>query len=165
MLSVSQLTASPFLPAVKHYEGFFSAPYKCPAGVWTIGYGHTKGVSASSKPITKAEADILLLSDMAEAGVDVLRLAREVLQDTDDLAAAAHRFEALASWVFNLGATNLSSSTMLKRIKEKRWEDAAKEMLRWDKAKVNGVSQTLSGLTKRRKSEAHYFLTGEVVIF
>lgn len=102
---------------------------------------------------------------MADAGMDVLRLAGEVLRDTDDAAAAAHRFEALASWVFNLGATNLSASTMLKRIKEKRWEDAAREMLRWDKATVDGVKKTLPGLTKRRQSEAHYFLTGEVVLF
>ena len=165
MLTVTQINTSPFLPAVKHYEGFFSAPYKCPAGVWTIGYGHTKGVTASSKPINKVEADLLLLGDMADAGMDVLRLAREVLQDTDDMASAAHRFEALASWVFNLGATNLSSSTMLKRIKEKRWEEAAKEMLRWDKATVEGVKKTLPGLTKRRQSESHYFLTGEVVLF
>lgn len=102
---------------------------------------------------------------MADAGLDVLRIAGEVLRDSVDEVAAAHRFEALASWVFNLGATNLSSSTMLKRIKEKRWEDAAKEMLRWDRATVNGVKKILPGLTKRRQSEAHYFLTGEVILF
>lgn len=165
ILNLLQCYTSPYLEAVKHYEGFFAAPYKCPAGVWTIGYGHTKGVTANTAPITKAQGHVLLLGDMMDAGLDVLRLAGDTLQDTDDAVAATNRFAALTSWTFNLGAANLASSTMLKRIKEKRWEEAAKEMLRWNKATVNGVKKVLSGLVKRRRSEAHFFLTGEVILF
>lgn len=165
LLNLLQCHTSPFLEAVKHYEGFSAAPYKCPAGVWTIGYGHTKEVTANTTPITKAEAHVLLLGDMTDAGLDVLRLAGDALQDTDDVAAATNRFVALTSWTFNLGSANLASSTMLKRIKEKRWEAAAKEMLRWNKATVNGVKKVLPGLVKRRRSEAHFFLTGELILF
>lgn len=165
ILGMLQVNASPYLTAIKHYEGFYAAPYKCPAGVWTIGYGHTRGVTAKTKPITKSEASLLLLKDLTWAAGDVLRLAGDVLQDTDDAVAASRRFVALTSWTFNLGGTNLASSTMLKRLREKRWEDAAREMLRWNRATVNGVKTVLPGLTKRRQSEAHYFLTGEVILF
>ncbi|MCD7983732.1 MAG: lysozyme [Desulfovibrio sp.] len=165
LLNLIHCTTSPYLEAVKHYEGLYLAPYRCPAGVWTYGYGHTRGVTADTPPLTKAEAHLLLLCDMTEAGADVLRLAGDALQDTDDLTAATNRFVALTSWTFNLGAANLASSTMLKRIREKRWEDAAEEMLRWNKATVDGTKRVLPGLTKRRRSEAHFFLTGEVILF
>lgn len=148
----------PMVEVVKHYEGLFLKAYKCPADKWTIGYGHL--CSANHPPITRAQADAYLRQDLTIAVNAVLRQAPCVLEQP------IQRLAALMSWAFNLGEGNLQSSTMLKRIKEKRWEDAAKEMLRWNKATgADGIKRTLKGLVVRRQCEAHMFLTGEVKIF
>lgn len=164
-IQISWLQDSPILTLVKYYEGLFLNVYKCPAGVWTIGYGHTgKDVTCASLPITEQVANELLVKDLMAAGRDVIRIAGPYLS-AGLMEEVKWRFEALTSWVFNLGAGNLASSTMLKRIKEQNWEAAANEMLRWDKATVAGVKKSLPGLARRRKSERHYFLTGEVQFF
>lgn len=153
------------LTITRHYEGYAREPYLCPAGVWTIGYGHTEGVSAKSSPVNTEEAEQLLVTDLSLAAAAVLRHAGPALSKSASLAEAYRRLVALTSWTFNLGEGNLRSSTMLKRIKALDWDAAASEMLRWDKARVNGKAVTLAGLTKRRKTEAHYFKTGEVLFF
>ena len=164
ILTPSCIPLSPYIKAVKHYEGFYAAPYRCPAGVWTIGYGHTKGVTEDSPEVTEPEAHILLLGDLVYAAKQVLRLAGDALEG-DGEEVAVRRFVALTSWTFNLGEGNLATSTMLKRIKAGRWDDAAEEMLRWNKARVKGRMVELAGLTKRRRSEARFFRTGEVVLY
>lgn len=154
------------LTITKHYEGFKSHPYLCPAGVWTIGYGHTgSDVTLSMPPVDEAEAEALLIVDLTTAALAVIRHAGGYLSQSDTPEEAARRLVALTSWTFNLGEGNLRSSTMLKRIKVLDWEGAAREMLRWDKATVGGRTVALPGLTKRRKTEAHYFRTGKVLLF
>lgn len=153
------------LTITKHYEGFKAQPYLCPAGVWTIGYGHTEGVSRNSPPVNKEEAEQLLIKDLTEAAVAVIKHAGPALSQSASPEEAYRRLVALASWTFNLGEGNLSSSTMLKRIRVLDWDAAANEMLRWDKATVGGRTVALPGLTKRRKTEAHYFRTGKVLLF
>ena len=151
------------LTITKHYEGFRSKPYLCPAGVTTIDYGHTGGdVTLSTPPVNEAEAEALLIVDLTTAALAVIRHAGGYLSQSDTPEEAARRLVALTSWTFNLGEGNLLSSTMLKRIKALDWEGAAREMLRWDKATVNGKKVSLAGLTKRRKTESHYFKTGEL---
>ena len=151
------------LTITKHYEGVRSKPYLCPAGVTTIGYGHTGGdVTLSTPPVNEAEAEALLIVDLTTAALAVIRHAGGYLSQSDTPEEAARRLVALTSWTFNLGEGNLLSSTMLKRIKALDWEGAAREMLRWDKATVNGKKVSLAGLTKRRKTESHYFKTGEL---
>lgn len=166
-LSTPQLFGtSDLTDMVAHYEGFQSAPYRCPAGVWTIGYGHTgPDVTASSPAISRDGARNLLVADLTTAGNAVLRQAGEALARSESLDAAVRRFIALTSWTFNLGEGSLASSTLLKRLHAGRWDEAAEEMLRWNKATVNGKKQVLAGLTKRRRTEAHYFRTGEVRLF
>ena len=153
------------LTITKHYEGFKAHPYLCPAGVWTIGYGHTEGVGKTSPPVSKEEAEQLLIKDLLVATHAVLRHAGPALSQSASPEEAWRRLVALASWTFNLGEGNLSSSTMLKRIRVLDWDAAANEMLRWDKATVGGRTVALPGLTKRRKTEAHYFRTGKVLLF
>ncbi|MDE7064451.1 MAG: lysozyme [Desulfovibrionaceae bacterium] len=147
----------PVVELVKRCEGWYDRPYLCPAGKWTIGYGHL--CAKDHPPITREQGDALLRDDLTIAVRAVLRhaplLAREPL----------HRLAALMSWTFNLGEGNQKSSTMLRRILEKEWEAAAREMTRWNKATVNGVKKVLPGLVKRRRCEAHLFRTGEVVLF
>lgn len=154
------------LTITKHYEGFKAHPYLCPAGVWTIGYGHTGAdVTLSSPPVDEAEAEALLIVDLTTAALAVIRHAGGYLSQSDRPEEAARRLVALTSWTFNLGEGNLSSSTMLKRIRALDWDAAANEMLRWNKATVKGKKVSLAGLTKRRKTESHYFKTGEVLLF
>lgn len=155
--TIEQLLEHPIMAVIKAYEGWSSTPYLCPAGYWTIGYGHL--CDRNHAPITREQGDRYLAQDLHDALGDIRRLA-PILETEPD-----YRAVALASWVMNLGKGNLASSTMLKRIRAGEWEAAAKEMRRWDKATVNGKKQTLPGLTRRRKTEAHLFLTGEAKTF
>src|SRR4051812_23642050 len=95
------------LELVKHYEGLRTQAYRCPAGVWTIGYGHTKGVRAGME-VPEAEAEELLRQDLAASGEQVERLVHVKLTDP--------QFFALVSFVFNVGAGNLESSILLRRL-------------------------------------------------
>ena len=152
----------PFIAAIKHYEGFYSEPYLCPAGEWTIGYGHL--CDKNHPPISEEKATLYLFTDLAHAYRAVQRAVPELIDDPD---IPSHRAMAIVSWTFNLGEGNLRSSTMLKRLKERDWGSAVAELKRWDKATdpKTGKKRTLKGLTKRRSSEAVYFDTGKVEIF
>ena len=122
-------------------------------------------MSRNSPPVSKTEAEQLLIKDLTEAAVAAIKHAGPALSQSASPEEAYRRLVALASWTFNLGEGNLSSSTMLKRIRVLDWDAAANEMLRWDKATVGGRTVALPGLTKRRKTEAHYFRTGKVLLF
>lgn len=140
---------------VKDYEGFSATPYLCPAGYWTIGYGHLCDKDHPS--ITKEEAASYLMQDMTAALKAVHRYCPNIIGDVAKVAA-------LTSWTFNLGSGSLASSTMRKRILEGNFTAAAKELRRWNKATVNGEKIVLRGLVRRRETEAHLFLTGEIII-
>lgn len=165
-LSPRDIATTPILELVKHFEGFYARPYRCPAGVWTIGYGHTRGVRRNTLPVTEQQAEALLLADMEEAAMEVLKLTwwgvALFSSPAGDIRSARNRLAALSSFVFNLGAASLETSTLLRRIEDRRFDDAAGEMLRWNKARVNGALTVLPGLERRRKAEAHFFATGEV---
>ena len=93
------------LNLIKHFEGCELQAYKCPAGVWTIGYGHIKGVS-EGMTITQEEAEQMLKDEMAEYEGYVNKLVTVELNQ--------NQFDAMVSWVYNLGGGNLSASTLLK---------------------------------------------------
>lgn len=140
---------------VKKFEGLHKVmddgmirSYRCPAGKWTIGYGHTKGVRSGQK-ITEEQAYQFLREDLQEA-VDAVRRYVNVPLDQEQM-------DALASWTHNLGAGNLRSSTMLKKLNQGDYEAVPMEMQRWNKATVDGVLQPLKGLTRRRTAEAAMF--------
>ena len=135
------------LNLIKQFEGLRLKAYQCSAGVWTIGYGHTKGVK-SGQTITTAEVDELLRQDVAgfECGVCKL-LTRSVTQN---------QFDALVSFAFNVGLQALKTSTLLRRLNANEpAEKVAAEFLRWNKA----GGKVLPGLTRRRQAEADLFLT------
>lgn len=146
----------PMTEAVKHYEGLRLVPYKCPAGKWTIGYGHL--CPPDQRPISKEEAGRLLRQDMLDAFEAVLR------QWPEGADAPARQLAALTSFVFNLGEGNFASSTLLQRLKARKFSDVPDQIRRWNKATVEGVKKRLPGLVKRRQCEALCFSTGEVVI-
>lgn len=107
---------------IKEFEGFRSQAYKCPAGVWTIGYGHTADVKPGDK-ISEAEAERLLRKDLIhyEAFVESLQISQK-----------QEKFDALVDFAYNLGCAALEGSTLLKKIRTCRPDKEIRaEFMRW----------------------------------
>lgn len=130
---------------IQEFEGLRLTAYKCPAGVWTIGYGHTKGVKMG-QTITKAQAETLLRGDLLPCEEYVRGLNLELTQG---------QFDALVDFCFNLGTAALQRSTLLQKIRTKADEQTIRgEFAKW----VNAGGVRLQGLVKRRVWEAdRYF--------
>lgn len=140
---------------IKKFEGLHRvqpdgtvSSYRCPAGKWTIGYGSTKGVRSGIK-ITVEEAEDRLRQDLLEFEAIVKRHVQVPLSQ--------FQFDALVSWVYNLGEGNLRSSTLLKKLNKGDYQAVPEEMIKWNKARVDGKLTVLPGLTRRRASEAALF--------
>lgn len=139
------------LDLVRKFEGLYLKSYRCPAGVWTIGYGHTGDVMPGMH-ITRAQADLFLQQDMAKAGLAVTRLVGVELHD--------NQFAALCSFVFNAGEGSLKASTLLKRLNTGDYDCVPIELAKWVKATnpATGQKVTLPGLVKRRAAEGELWL-------
>lgn len=132
------------MDAIRDFEGVSLKSYKCPAGVWTIGVGHTRGVR-EGQTITSAQVDSLLKGDLlpCESYVNSLRLS-----------LTQGQFDALVDFCFNLGETNLGDSTLLKKVICKASEEEIKkEFSRW----VYAGKVKLIGLVRRRNWEAQRY--------
>ena len=129
---------------IKHFEGCELEAYKCPAGVWTIGYGHIKGVQEGDV-ITEQQADDMLVEELEEYENYIHNLVSCPLNQ--------NQFDALVSWVYNLGSSNLQASTLLKVLNAGDYAGVPTQMLRWNKA----GGKVLEGLTRRRQAEADLF--------
>lgn len=137
------------LSIIKFYEGFKNKAYVCPAGVLTIGYGHTKGVT-QGQTITQEQGEEFLKADLKDAERTVNNaVTADINQD---------QFDALVSFVFNLGAGNFTSSTLLKKINAGDFTGATAEFGKW----INAGGKPLEGLKKRRQAESILFSTGNV---
>lgn len=130
------------LSLIKRWEGLKLTSYKCPADVWTIGYGHTGGV-VEGQTITEAEADLLLRAD-------VERFERGV-EDLVDVPLTSNQFSALVCLTYNIGLAAFSKSTLLHLLNAGKPCD--EEFLRWNKA----GGKVLNGLTARRFAERQLF--------
>lgn len=139
-------TSQKGIDLITKFEGFRARAYKCPAGVWTIGYGHTKGVKAGQS-VTLEGAQDLLRQDLKNFEDWVTKLVKVELTQG--------QFDALVSFCFNLGPGALDSSTLLKLVNQQKFALAADQFKRWNKA--GGVE--LSGLTKRRAAERELFVS------
>lgn len=148
---MSQKVNKEGLTLVKQFEGLKTTAYKCPAGVWTIGYGHTGDVKPGMT-VTDQEAEDLLANDLEEAGQDVLKLVKIPLNE--------NQFAALVSFVFNVGEHNLSTSTLLRKLNKGEYNVVPVELSKWVKAKnpKTGLKVTLPGLVKRRAAEGDLWL-------
>lgn len=133
------------LDLARKFEGYSSKAYLCPAGKWTIGYGHR--CEEGHADITKDEAEAYLYNDMKTACLAVNKYCPE-------LGKLENKYAAIADFVFNLGAGNLMQSTLRKRINEGKWDTAGKEILRW--IYCNG--KPLKGLITRREAEYALFM-------
>lgn len=129
---------------IKRYEGLRLEAYRCPAGIPTVGYGHTGSDVREGMVITPGEADRLLLSDVARFERGVEALAGRCTEG---------QFSALVSFAFNLGLQTLQKSTLLKKHLAGDYEAAARQFASWNKARVRGQLVPLAGLTARREAE------------
>ena len=144
-------TSKQGIELIKSFEGLRLRAYVCPAGVATIGWGHTKGVKAGMV-IDLAEAERMLADDIAIA-------ERCVNCDADSLNQ--NQFDALVSFVFNVGTANYKKSTLRKKVLANPNDPAiADEFGRWKYA--NKI--VLPGLVRRRKAESDlYFSKSDVI--
>lgn len=128
---------------IKQHEGCYLAAYKCPAGVWTIGYGHTGSDVKQGLTITQAKAEQLLKSDLA-------KFERHVMLFDSKYHWNQNEFNALVSFAFNVGNINQLTAN-----KTRTKAQIAQAILSYNKA--NG--KVLAGLTRRRQAERQLFLT------
>ena len=142
---------------IASFEGLSLAAYLCPAGVATIGYGHTKGVKMGARLASKVYANILLDEDLESYAAEVEKSLAATL-------VSQHEFDAMCSLAFNVGVTGFSSSSVLRQHKAGNKEGAARAFMMWDKATIGGVLQSVSGLTRRRAAEAGLYLTPVVAV-
>jgi len=134
----------------KRFEGFHRVPkndpsrahpYICPAGFWTIGYGHL--CDAQHPPITEAEAEAYLARDLNTALAATLRHCQVLATEPEG------RLAAIVDFTFNLGAGRLQTSTLRRRVNQRDWAAAGTELRRW----IYGGGQVLPGLVARRQAE------------
>tara|TARA_R110002020_G_scaffold303459_1_gene518891 strand:+ start:197 stop:625 length:429 start_codon:yes stop_codon:yes gene_type:complete len=129
---------------IRNFEGFRSHAYQDATGVWTIGYGHTKNVQPTDV-ISAAQGYSMLRNELIEYENYVNTLVKVPLYQ--------HQFDALVSWTYNLGPTNLKNSTLLEVLNKGRYDLVPDEIRRWNRA----GGKELEGLTRRREAEALMF--------
>tara|TARA_S200000501_G_scaffold83402_1_gene75581 strand:+ start:2232 stop:2963 length:732 start_codon:yes stop_codon:yes gene_type:complete len=143
------------LNLVKQFEGLHKLgedgliyPYLCPANKLTQGYGATKGIKKGIT-WTKSECEQRLIADLSDHAEAIYKHVKVPLSQ--------NQFDALVSFVYNLGASNFKSSTLLKKLNAQDYDAVPEQLMRWNKARVNGKLQPLKGLTRRRTAEAALF--------
>ena len=123
------------------FEGLKKEAYQDVVGIWTIGYGHTGPEVKKGMVITESAAVDILKKDLEKFEKDISRLVKVPLTQ--------NQFDALMSFVYNVGAGNLQSSTLLKLLNQGNYEAVPAQMLRWNKA----GGKEVAGLTRRRAAE------------
>ncbi|MFO1242127.1 MAG: lysozyme [Rickettsiales bacterium] len=136
-------TSSDGIELIKRFEGFSAMPYRCPAGYWTIGYGHVLSQYAKML-LTQEGAEIWLRGDLVKAERAVHRLLPVLLTQ--------HQFDALVSFTYNLGAGALQRSTLRQKILRGEHHLAAQEFKKW----VYAGGRKLPGLVRRRVAKRIY---------
>lgn len=125
---------------IKQFESCRLTAYKCPAGIWTIGYGHTKNVIPGMK-ITQVQANNFIKSDISPI---------ELFLNGQNLNLKQSQYDALVDFIFNLGINNFKNSTLYKLIKAKSSDEKiCAEFMKW----VHSGKKVLPGLVKRRQWE------------
>lgn len=131
---------------IKAHEGKRLTAYLCPANVLTIGYGHTSAAGdprvTKGKKISEAEADVILVRDLATFERGVSRMVKSPLTQG--------QFDALVSFAFNCGLGALQNSSLLRKLNAGRHQDVPAELMKW----TRGGGRELPGLVRRRREEA-----------
>ena len=133
---------------IKEFEGLRLKAYLCPGGVWTIGYGHTAGVKPGMT-ITEEQAEQFLKEDM---------IVFEKAVNNQNLALNQNQFDALVSFIYNVGTGNFSSSTLLRKVRANPQDNSIMdEFLRW----VYSKGRVLPGLQRRRLAEMKLYFSND----
>lgn len=132
-------------PLVRKWEGCRLVAYICPAGVLTIGWGHTGSDVKPGMKITQAGAEALLMADLRAAQLQVRKYVRAAL--------TAHQEAALISFVFNVGWPRFSGSTLVRLLNKGDYSCVPAQLARWNKGTVRGQLTVLPGLVSRRADE------------
>lgn len=132
---------------IKEFEGFSAQAYRCPAGKWTVGYGHLIGADSLHGAVTEAQAEILLLQDLVPVEAAINRLVTAALTQK--------QFDALCALIYNIGVGAFARSSLLKALNMpmRSMADLDRQWRRWCYA--NG--QKLAGLEARRCAEFELF--------
>ena len=130
---------------IKSFEGLMLEAYLCPANIWTIGYGHTKGVQKGDTLEDETEAEALLAKD--------LLIYERIVNKALEVPVTRNQFDALVSFVYNIGGGAFRKSTLLRKLNSGDTKGASVEFRRW----VRAGGKKLRGLVKRREAEEALF--------
>ncbi len=136
---------------LKSFEGLELEAYQDIAGIWTIGYGHTGPDVRQGQRISERDAEALLRRDLRSREDAVSRFVTVPLNQNE--------FDALVSFVYNVGAEAFRRSTVLRRLNRDARMSAADALTWWNKATIGGVLREITGLTRRRAAEKALFVT------
>ncbi|MBA3752666.1 MAG: lysozyme [Nitrospira sp.] len=130
---------------IKSFEGCKLKAYKCPAGIWTVGYGHTSSAGqpkvTSGMTITQAQAEEILVADLATYEAAVAEAITRFMNE--------NQFAAMVSLCFNIGAANFRKSSVCRYFNDGLAAKAANSFLLWNKAS----GKAMKGLLRRRAAE------------
>lgn len=126
---------------IKQFEGLRLKAYKCPAGIWTIGYGHTGGIVKGIE-ITEKLANDFLLNDLV--------FFENIVNKYVKVQITQNQFDALVSFVFNIGPNAFKESTLLKYVNMQAFSQVPEQFMRWVKG---GKGEIIQGLVNRRQKE------------
>ena len=137
-------TSEAGIALIKSFEGCRTVAYQDAVGVWTIGYGHTIDVK-EGMTITQHQCDVMLEVD--------IETYENYVKKQVKVSLTQNQFDALVSWVYNLGPTNLRNSTLLKVLNAGKYDEVPYQMKRW----IHADGKILKGLVLRREAEAELF--------
>lgn len=132
---------------IRAFEGFSAVPYRCPAGVWTVGYGHVLAPHEARETITQAQAQALLAADVRRSEWSVAALVKVPL--------AQAQFDALVSFTFNVGSGAFERSTLRRVVNRQAHGEVPDQLMRW----VYAAGRKMPGLLRRRAAESALYAT------
>jgi len=138
---------------LKKFEGCKLSSYRCPANVWTIGYGHTSAAGVpevkDGMKITQKQADDILFDDLVKYETAVYGMVKQPLTQ--------HQFDVLVDFAYNAGVGALQKSTLLKKVNAAQFDDVPAELAKWTK----GGGKVLPGLVRRCQARSAWWVSGE----
>lgn len=139
------------LDLIKHFEGWSAQSYRDPVGIWTIGYGTIGEEATPGRKITRKEGEVFLRRELDS---DIKTIKKLI-----NVPVNQNQFDAIVSFVYNVGSGNFSKSTLRKLLNQKNYAGAAAQFARFNRARDRTTNEwmTLPGLTRRRTAEAALF--------
>jgi len=148
-VTAARTTSPKGLEFIAKWEGCVLRPYRCPAGVWTVGIGHVVRANEHFDEITREEAIALLSCDLA--------IVDRAIAKKINVALGQNQHDAIASWAFNVGVGPLANSGVSRALNSGDWDGVRARLLDWSKMRVREELVTNRGLYLRRVAESELF--------